>query len=137
MASMQRLGRYELVRVLGQGGMGVVYEAFRTGRDGVRVPVALKVLHDRPELLREEARLGGLLRHQHLVDVLEVGEDQGRWFCAFELCPGGSLSRHVPLPPRAVVEVGLAVCAALDYAHDALGLVHQDLKPDNLSWTTW
>jgi hypothetical protein len=109
-----------------------VYEAVRTGQDGVRVPVALKVLRERPELLREEGRLGSLLRHQHLVDVLEVGEDQGRWFCAFELCPGGSLSRYAPLPPRAVVDVGLAVCAALDYAHDALGLVHQDLKPDNL-----
>jgi tetratricopeptide (TPR) repeat protein len=129
---VEHIGRYELVRVLGQGGMGVVYEAVRTGQDGVRVPVALKVLRERPELLREEGRLGSLLRHQHLVDVLEVGEDQGRWFCAFELCPGGSLSRYAPLPPRAVVDVGLAVCAALDYAHDALGLVHQDLKPDNL-----
>ncbi len=129
---MQRFGRYEVVRTLGQGGMGVVYEAELVGPGGYRKLVALKVLHDHTDALRREARLGGLLRHRHLVDVYEVGEADGRWFCAMELCDGGTIASCGTLAPRAVVEVGLAVCEALQYAHEELGLVHLDLKPDNL-----
>lgn len=93
--------------------------------------MAVKVLHRRASDLEREARIGGLLRHRHLVDVYEVGCDDGRWFCAMELCEG-SLADRVPLSPRAVVEVGLAVAAVLQYAHEELGLVHLDLKPRNL-----
>jgi tetratricopeptide (TPR) repeat protein len=128
---MQHLGRYELVGTLGQGGMGTVYDAVLQGPGGIDKPVALKVLHQGSEALRREARIGGLLRHRHLVDVYEIGEDDGTWFCAMERCEG-SLADHLPLPPRAVVEAGLAVCDALQYAHTDLGLVHLDLKPDNL-----
>ena len=106
----------------------MVYEARGPGRRRV----ALKVLHRDQETLWREARLGGLLRHKHLVDVYEIGEEDGRWFCAMELCTGGSLAANLPLPPLAVVEVGLQVCAALGYAHEELSLVHLDLKPDNL-----
>lgn len=129
---MERIGRYELVGVLGRGGMGVVYEGVLHGPGGFRMPVAVKVLHEGGELLRREARIGGLLRHRHLVDVYEVAEQDGRWFCAMELCRGGSLAAYQPLPPRAVVEVGLAVCDALQHAYEELGLVHLDLKPENL-----
>ena len=129
---MQRLGRYELGGVLGKGGAGRVYEALLHGPGGFTKPVAIKVLHDGHEALRREARIGGLLRHRNLVDVYEVDDDDGHWFCAMELCPGGALSKHLPLPPRAVVEVGLQVCDALRYAHEDLGLVHLDIKPHNL-----
>lgn len=129
---MDRLGRYELGRPLGRGGTGTVYEAVLVGPGGFRKPVALKVLHRGAPSLRREARLGGLLRHRHLCDVYEVGEQDGRWFCALELCPRGSLAARPALPPRAVVEVGLMVAAALEYAHAELGLVHLDLKPANL-----
>lgn len=129
---MTRLGRYELVRPLGVGGQGTVHRAILRGPAGFRKDVAVKVLQGGGEGLRREARLGGLLRHPNIVDVYEVGEDDGTWFCAMELCRGGSLSALAPLPPRAVVDVGLAVCAALDYAHRELGLVHLDLKPANL-----
>ncbi|TNE88128.1 MAG: tetratricopeptide repeat protein [Deltaproteobacteria bacterium] len=130
-----RIGRYELARVLGRGGMGTVYAAEFVGPGGYRKPVAIKVLEQGAEALEREARLGGLLRHRNLVDVYEVGEEDGRWFAAMELCPGGTLSAHLPLPPTAVVDVALQVCAALAYAHDELGLVHLDLKPDNLLLT--
>jgi predicted ATPase len=128
---VQRLGRYRLLRPLGQGGAADVFAAERDRPHRPPQAVAVKVLR-RGADLRREARLGGLLRHRHLVDVYEVGEDQGIAFAALELCPGGALSAHLPLPPRAVVEVGLAVCDALDYAHRELRLVHLDLKPDNL-----
>jgi hypothetical protein len=126
-----RLGRYEIVRELGAGGQGRVYEAMLAGPGGLRMPVALKVMPGGQGLGRE-ARIGGLLRHRHLVDVYEVGTTNGLSWCAMELCRGGSLARYLPLPPRAVVDVGLQVCAALTYAHTELGLVHLDLKPANL-----
>jgi serine/threonine protein kinase len=78
-----------------------------------------------------EARLGGLLCHPSLVEVYDVGEADGTWYCAMELVTG-RLDDHVPLPPRAVVEVGQQVCEARDDAHRELGLVHLDLKPGNL-----
>jgi tetratricopeptide (TPR) repeat protein len=126
-----KLGRYELGSVLGKGGAGTVYDAVLVGPGDLRKPVALKVLNQGSDALRREARLGGLLRHRHLVDVYEVGEDDGTWFLAMERCDA-TLVDHLPLPPRAVVEVGLAVCDALSYAHTDLGLVHLDLKPANL-----
>ncbi|MCO4747625.1 MAG: tetratricopeptide repeat protein [Proteobacteria bacterium] len=128
---MRRLGRYEVGDLLGEGGSGRVFDAMRVGPGGMRKRVALKVLHDGAPGLAREARLGGLLRHDNLVDVYEVGEANGTWFCALERCEG-KLSSHLPLPPRAVVEVGLQVCAALRYAHEELSLVHLDIKPDNL-----
>lgn len=128
---MARMGRYRLGRVLGRGGAGTVFEATMHSPDGSERPVALKVLRAGSGSLQREARIGGLLRHRNLVDVYEVGEEDGVWFCAMELCLG-AVSARLPLPARAVVEIGLQVCEALSYAHRELGLVHLDLKPDNL-----
>ncbi|MCO4747626.1 MAG: tetratricopeptide repeat protein [Proteobacteria bacterium] len=128
---IERIGRYRVGSLLGSGGAGRVYEAVLEAA-GMERPVALKVLHKSVEGLRREARMGGLLRHRNLVDVYEIGEADGQWFCAMELCEHGALSGHLPLSPRSVVEVGRQVCAALSYAHGELGLVHLDLKPDNL-----
>jgi tetratricopeptide (TPR) repeat protein len=127
-----RIGRYELEGVLRAGAHGLVHRATLIGPGSFRLPVALKVLYDAGDGLVREARLGGLLRHPNLVDVYEVGEADGTWFAAMELCADGTLAARPPLPPSAVVEVGLQVCAALSYAHEALGLVHLDLKPANL-----
>ena len=129
---MNQIGRYTLKELLGQGGAGEVYRGVLSGPGGFRRDVAVKMLIENVLSLEREARLGGLLRHQHLVDVYEIGESSGRWFCAMELCKGGALTQHLPLPPRAVIEVGLQICDALQYAHEELGLVHRDLKPSNL-----
>ena len=101
---MTKLGRYEIGALLGEGGAGRVYLSALHG-PGFSRPVALKVLTGGGRLLEREARLGGLLRHPNLVDVFEIGEDQGVWYCALEYCAGGSLDERLPLPPRAVVEL--------------------------------
>ena len=104
------------------------------GAAGFQKRVALKLL-DRdktPGALANEARLGGLLRHANLVETYALEEVEGTWVCAMELVLGGSLRDLLPLPPRAVIDVGLQVCRGLQHAHDQIGLVHLDLKPDNL-----
>lgn len=131
-----RYGRYEIVRLLGEGGSGSVYEAVLHGAAGFRKRVALKVLRGESTsggaALAKEARLGGLLQHPNLVEVYALEQIHGVWVCAMELVAGGSLRELIPLAPRAVVEVGLHVCRALQHAHDRVGLVHLDVKPDNL-----
>lgn len=126
------LGRYRLLAPIGRGAHGTVYQAEQTGPGHLVRTVALKVLADGSADLWHEARLGGLLRHPHLVDVYEVGEADGQAFCAMEWCEGGPLTRWMPLPPQAVVDTGLQACAALAHAHEQLGIVHLDLKPANL-----
>ena len=128
----ERLGRYELVRLLGEGGMGRVYEAVLHGPAGFVKQVALKVLHEAGEGLVREARLGGLLRHPNLVEVYALEQVGDTWVCAMELVSGGTITPHMPLSPKAVQEVGIQVCAGLAHAHEQVGLVHLDLKPDNL-----
>lgn len=138
------LERYELVRLLGSGGMGRVYLAQDrlTGR-----PVALKLLPapgaaadtasarpDSPaELLRrfvKEAQLLGSLRHPNIVQLLAFHPEAA--VLVMEYLPGGSLAqRPLPLPPAVVQRVLLDVLAGLAAAH-AAGVLHRDLKPHNL-----
>jgi tetratricopeptide (TPR) repeat protein len=134
MADRTRLGRYEIGSCIGRGGAGSVYEAVMVGPGALRKRVALKILDGGSSALRREARLGGFLRHRHLVDVYEVGQADGTWFLSMELCQGGVLD-HAPFPDRALADIGIAVCKALAYAFDALELVHLDIKPANLLLT--
>jgi tetratricopeptide (TPR) repeat protein len=127
---VDRIGRYEILGTLGEGAYGVVYEAYLTAAGGFRKAVALKVLKQGGDLARE-ARLGGLLRHPNLVEVYALEQVDSTWVCAMELVRGGSLAGRV-LPPRAVIEVGMQVCAGLEHAHAELDLIHLDIKPANL-----
>src|SRR5688500_10345923 len=138
------VGRYELVRVVGRGGMGEVWEACLVGPRGFRKPVALKLLHQGPrpadeDALVDEARIGALLHHPNVVSVHELGVSEGRWFIAMELVRGRSVTSllaSAPLPPSAVIEIGLQVCHGLAHVHastpDGAGLVHRDVKPGNV-----
>lgn len=132
-------GRYEVVSPLGQGGMGVVYEAVQRGL-GRRV--ALKIL--RPgggdsgaarARFEREARVAAALRHPGVVAVHDFGEDRGRLFIAMERLVGPTLrdllAEAGPLEVEPLLEVGLGVSSALVAAH-AIGLVHRDLKPANV-----
>lgn len=133
-----RVGRYELVRLLGVGGAGQVWEATLLGPRGFRRPVALKLLRvagsDEDEALQHEARVGAMLHHPNVVAVHELGEADGAWFVAMELVRGPTVSELLgrgPLSAADVLEIGVQACAGLAHIHRA-GLVHRDLKLRNL-----
>lgn len=134
-------GRYEVVRPLGEGGMGAVYEArqMATGRR-----VALKMIH--PDKLRTpqlvarfevEAKAAGGIESEHVVQVLDVDYDEAKRipFLAMEFLVGEDLDailgRYGSLPQDLAVRIGVQVCRGLEKAH-ACGILHRDIKPANL-----
>ena len=132
------LGRYEVVDLIGQGGMGALYRA-RDPRIGRYV--AIKLLrpgYDTPELrdrFSREARAAGSLSHPNIVTIYDVGEHDGLPFIAMEYVRGETFADLVCLrPPLSVlrkVQLTEEVCAGLAHAHEA-GIVHRDIKPANL-----
>jgi serine/threonine-protein kinase len=131
--------RYELLEVVGTGGMSTVYRALDTLLER---NVALKVLHphygddaEYVERFRREARSVAQLSHPNIVTVIDRGDDGGRQYIVFEYVDGESLKELVdrsgPLPVRRVIEIGLQMADALAFAHQH-GLVHRDVKPQNV-----
>jgi serine/threonine-protein kinase len=136
-------GKYEIARVLGRGGMGVVVAARHRELDE---EVALKFLHpslaDRPESyarFTREARTATRIKSEHVARVFDVGTEAGVPFIVMECLTGEDLTRVLqrrgPLPPAEAVDLLLQACEALAEAHK-LGIVHRDLKPANLFVTT-
>ncbi len=129
-------GAYEIIRKLGEGGMGAVYEARRQGLDK---RVALKVLTSAENATMatrfvQEARIAASLEHPHVVDCFDVGVVDGTPFLAMELLEGESLKDRLARGPMSVTEASdlfLPLCSAVAAAHDR-GIVHRDLKPDNI-----
>ncbi len=130
---------YEIVRRLGVGGFGEVYEAVKQES---RARVALKVvrveLQDNVQIVvrfMREARAVALLRHPNIVAAVEVGEHQGNPFLAMELLSGEPLGDLVAsegkLPLKRALEIIVPLMAAMRTVH-AQGIVHRDLKPDNI-----
>ncbi|MEM6990582.1 MAG: serine/threonine-protein kinase [Myxococcota bacterium] len=134
-----RVGRYVLLDVIGRGGMGVIYRAYDPELDR---RVAIKVLATRTaaasDRLKLEARALAQLAHPNVVTVHEVGEDRGEVWLALELVDGGSLESWAtahPEPTRTRQRQALALAQqAVDglVAAHGLGLVHRDIKPQNL-----
>ncbi len=137
----QILGSYQLIELIGQGSMGRVYLArhLRLGR-----AVALKLLrpeHARnPDLLQrffQEARTVNQISHEHIVEIFDFVDESagdGRVYYVMELLQGKSLSDLLESEPLAVSRIaalGVQVCDALEAAH-RVGVVHRDIKPDNL-----
>jgi WD40 repeat protein/predicted Ser/Thr protein kinase len=132
------VGRYRVLRLLGEGGMGAVYEA---EQDSPHRPVALKVIRPgrlAPALLKRfahEVEILGRLHHPGIAQIFEAGVAQdGQPFFAMEFVRGLPLdeySRLRSLPLQARVELLARVCDAVQHAHDQ-GVIHRDLKPANI-----
>jgi serine/threonine-protein kinase len=132
------IGRYRVIRLLGRGGMSDVYLA----RDPMlERDIAVKLIAGgldddvaRRRLVREASAVGRL-RHPNIVTIFDAGEHDGRPFIAMEHVPGDTLrtliQRRVPMPLRRRLELIENACAGLAHAHRA-GVVHLDIKPDNL-----
>jgi Tol biopolymer transport system component len=133
-----RVGPYEIVGWLGAGGMGDVYRARdeRLGRD-----VAVKLIHDavstdesRVRRFEQEARAAGQLTHPAITAVYDVGSYDGMPYIVSELLEGESLRQRLqkgPLAPRKAIAYARQAAEGLAAAHDK-GIVHRDVKPDNL-----
>jgi tetratricopeptide (TPR) repeat protein len=130
----RRLGDFELLRELGRGGMGVVWEARQHSLDRrVAVKVLAPGLTESPNAvarLRREAATAARLSHQNLVKVLGVGSEAGVHFLAMELVDGEPIDR-TRRSPHQLAELLAQVGDALDHAHRA-GVVHRDVKPANI-----
>ncbi len=135
-----RIGRYEILEKLGEGGMGIVYAA-RDER--LARTVALKTMSSlasdesaRKRFLRE-ARAAAGVNHPNVCQIHEIGEDGAELYLVMELLEGESLAerlKHGPLSLSEAVSIGLEVLAALSALH-ARGIVHRDLKPTNVFLT--
>jgi eukaryotic-like serine/threonine-protein kinase len=129
---------YEILGVIGHGGMGVVYQARQLGLNRI---VALKMVlagvNASPQNLarfRSEAEAVAQLAHPNIVQIYEIGEQEGCPFLALEYVSGGSLAQHLdgtPIAPRPAAELVVALARAVQHAHER-GIVHRDLKPANV-----
>jgi serine/threonine protein kinase len=148
------LGRYLLGEKLASGGMGEVFIAVQQGLDGFEKPLAIKLLlpHliEEPQVVKmflDEARLCARMNHPNIVQILDLGREEGRYFLAMELVHGISLVRLVRLLAQQqrtlsaplILHVARGLLDALSYAHTLagpdgkpLGLIHRDVTPHNI-----
>jgi serine/threonine-protein kinase len=137
-----RLGAYEILSLLGQGGMGEVYRAKDTklGRD-----IALKILPatftndpDRVSRFRREAQVLASLNHPHIAQIHGLEQADGTQFLVLELVDGESLDKPIargPIPVDEALDIARQIAEALETAHEK-GIVHRDLKPANIALTS-
>ncbi|HSE31439.1 MAG TPA: protein kinase [Pyrinomonadaceae bacterium] len=135
---MEQISHYRILKRLGAGGMGEVYlaEDMKLGRK-----VAIKVLSDeyttnkdRLKRFEQEACSASALNHPNILTIYEVGNDNGRHFIATEFIDGITLRQKLVearLDPREILDIAVQVAAALEEAH-GVGIVHRDIKPDNI-----
>src|SRR5215472_16657896 len=132
-------GRYEILELLGQGGMGAVYKARDTELDRL---VALKLIRrelaKNPEILRrfkQELILARQVTHKNVIRIFDLGESSGTKFITMDFVEGQDL-RHLlyeqgKFPPEQAARTMLQICCALEAAHTE-GVIHRDLKPHNI-----
>jgi serine/threonine-protein kinase len=138
-AGREFAGRYQIVRELGRGGMGVVFVAHdrEVGEDiALKVlPPAAQMRAEALERFRREVRLARRVTHRNVARTYDIGDASGVHYLTMELVEGESLAaileRERTLPVPRAAELALQICAGLAAAHDA-GVVHRDLKPANI-----
>jgi len=137
---LPRIPGYEIIRVLDQGGMGIVYQARQTdlGRTvAVKMISGVRLGPTQVARFRAEAEAAARVQHPNLVQIFEVGQVGGRPFFSMEFVDGGSLAQQLahdrPCPRRAA-ELILTLAQAIHTAHER-GIVHRDLKPSNVMLT--
>ena len=139
MSTLKNFGRYEIIDLLGQGGMGTVYKAFDPLLARV---VAIKVisaqLHSQPELrdrFFREARSAAQLSHRHIITIHDLGEEGGQPFLTMQFLEGRDLEQRMHamdgMSLTRKLEIALAVTEGLAHAHGA-GVIHRDIKPANV-----
>jgi WD40 repeat protein len=133
-----QIGAYRIDRILGRGGMGIVYRALDAQGNEVALKVLSAQLESDPEALRRfdrEALAATKVRHENVARCIEAGNAGGVRFIALELVPGGSLRNRLekqgPLDWLETARVGAQMARGLAAVH-AAGIVHRDLKPDNV-----
>jgi TolB-like protein len=130
------IGHYRIVRQIGRGGMGVVYEAVdevlhRSVAIKTILPAADPQMRDR---LMREARAAAAVSHPHICQLYEIGDHDGVPFLAMELLDGQALADRLgegPIPPAESIAIAVSVLSALDALHRR-SIVHRDLKPSNV-----
>jgi tetratricopeptide (TPR) repeat protein len=133
---MEKIGKYDIVRKIGQGGFGVVYEGWDPF---IRRRVAIKTLHTEDEGMQKrfsrEAEIAGNLQHRHVVTIFDLGLHNGAPYIVQEFLPGEDLEakikRRRPMTDFVKVRCLLQVAEGLEYAHSH-GIVHRDIKPGNI-----
>jgi serine/threonine protein kinase len=138
LTSGTKLGPYEIQSSIGAGGMGEVYRACDTRLEHI---VAIKILPtafsadaDRIQRFKQEARVLSSLNHHNLLAIFDVGNQNGSHYLVSELLEGETLRERLdggPLPLRKAVDYGVQIANGLGAAHEK-GVVHRDLKPDNI-----
>ncbi len=138
LAAGTRIDRYEILSLLGRGGMGEVYLAHDEKLDR---KIALKLLppefttnHERVRRFQQEARAASALNHPNIIIIHEIGEVDGRHFIATEFVDGQTLRQRLKRESLTLFEslnIAIQVCSALAAAHKA-GIVHRDIKPENI-----
>jgi eukaryotic-like serine/threonine-protein kinase len=153
---VKRIGDFDLLKRLGQGGMAEVWLAKYRGRRGFAKTVALKIMkadindghkEHALSLFVDEARIAGALRHPNLVEVYDFGEAEGMYWISMEFVDGWTLDHIIKtmaahssqVPLRVLIDLFLQVSDGLDHAHDAVddeglphNVVHRDIKPENI-----
>ena len=151
----KRLGKYEILALLALGGTAEIYLARIAGAAGFEKYVVVKCLHDHladdqtfVKMFLDEARLAACLDHSNIVQTMELGEHENRYFMVMEFLAGLSLAMIVrragerlaggKIPPQLVLNIAAQSCAGLHYAHERtqsgkpLNIVHRDISPQNL-----
>jgi serine/threonine-protein kinase len=135
----KKLGKYDVLDVVGRGGMGIVYKATDPGIGRL---VAIKMITvgyaDDPELLKRfyrEAQSAGKLQHPNIVTIFDLGDQDGNPYMVMEFLEGESLdsiiASHRSISLEQKLHIAIQVCNALNYAHQH-GVIHRDIKPANV-----